>query len=200
MARVVSRGIRRLRLIAWLDLELQHLLLARRIVAGKPDIDQLAHRSAGRNALKTAFAQDRRLQRELRRQPHADLFAGRRLPGLVVEDRKRSVMAVFDPVGNCRQDKPALMVEQDRDFAPDLCVNGADIFAARDFPIPKPCGDALEARPPQRPRLGPLHQRLEIFLADAAQGERDIVGKCCGKSLGKFAERAVDRRTAVGGR
>ena len=109
-------------------------------------------------------------------------------------------MAVFDPVGARRQDKGALMVEQDRDFAPDLCVNGADIFAAHDFPTPKPCGDALEARPPQRPRLGPLHQRLEIFLADAAQGERDIVGKCRGKSLGKFAERVVDRRTAVGGR
>ena len=50
----------------------------------------------------------------------------------------------------------------------------AEIAAPGDLPIRKPSGDALEARPPQRARLGPLHQRREIFLADTSQGARRI--------------------------
>ena len=45
LPRVVGGGIGRLRRIALLDLQLQRLLLARRIVAAEPDIDELADRA-----------------------------------------------------------------------------------------------------------------------------------------------------------
>ena len=96
--------------------------------------------------------------------------------------------------------KVAPIVERNADLAPDLGVDPADVVAPRQFPIGKPCGDALKPRPPQRPRLGPLHQRRKIFLADAAQRQRRLGGQCVGIGLGEFAERFMDRRAAIGRR
>ena len=83
------------------------------------------------------------------------------------------------------------------DLAPDLGGNPLDVAAPRQLPIRKPSGDALKPRPPQRTCLGPLHQRREIFLADAAQHQRRLVGKGGGKGLGELAERVMDRRAAI---
>src|SRR5664279_611358 len=174
---VVGGRIGRLRLIARFDLQLQRSLFARRIIAAQPDIDEFADGRARIDPGKAALAQDRRLQRQLRRQAHADLLGGRRLSGFVVEDSKCSVMAALDPVGAGRQYEGAFIVETDGDFASDLGVDASDIAASRDFPFGEPCRDALEARPPQRPCLRPLHQGSEKLLADPAQGAGGIVGK-----------------------
>ena len=152
--------------------------------------------------VKAALAQDRGLQRELRRQAHAHLLAGRRLPGLVVEDREAAVAAA------ARSGRRAPTSVKMRSLSSGILISplisasmSLDVAAPRHFPIRKPCGDALEPRPPQRPRLGPLHQRREIFLADAAQRQRGIGAAAPSAiDLREFAERIVDRRAAVGGR
>src|SRR6202023_3264590 len=115
----------------------------------------------------------------------------RRLRGLVVEDDKASVAAALDAVGARRQDEGARIVERNSDFAPDLGVDRLDIAAPRDLPRRKPLSAALKPRPPQRTRLGAFHQRQKIFLADAAQGARRIVGKCARKALREITQRIV---------
>src|SRR5438874_1496734 len=195
-SRLIGGSIRRLRLIALVDLQLQRLLFARRVVAAKPDIAEFADGSVCRNAVKAAFSQDRCLQRELRRQSHAHLFAGRRWPGLVVEDRKRPVVTAFDAIGAGGQMEDALVVERNRDFTSDFGFDASDVAAPGGLPLRKPGGDALEWGPPQRPRFRPLPQRREIFLPNAAQGARGIVRQLYAESLGEFAECVVDRRPA----
>src|SRR4029077_15563398 len=106
-----------------------------------------------RDLLEAAAAQDRRFERELRRQAHADLFAGWRLPRLVVEDCKAAVTALLDPVGAGGEDEGPLIVERDLALAFDPGLDPADVVAPRQLPIRKPGGDALKARPPQRSRL-----------------------------------------------
>ena len=89
--------------------------------------------------------------------------------------------AALDPVGARRQHEGPLVVERDGDLAADLGLDRGDIAAPGGFPIGKPGRDALEPRPPQRARLGPLHQRREIFFADLAQRARGIGGKLGGE-------------------
>src|SRR5205085_221245 len=123
-----------LRCIALFDLQFQRLLLPRRIIAGKPDIADLADRAAGRNSFKAACPKDRRFERELWRQAHAHLFAARRLSGLVIENRKRAVVTAFNPVGARRKHKTAFTIEWDRKFAPALGLDMVEIAATHDFP------------------------------------------------------------------
>ena len=74
----------------------------------QPHITDLGHR-AGRDArAKSAVAQDRGFQSQLRREPAAHLRFGRRLPGLVVEDGIAAVRALLDAVGARRQREIAL--------------------------------------------------------------------------------------------
>ena len=109
-------------------------------------------------------------------------------------------MALLDPVGARRQREDALVVERNLDLAADFRGNFFNAVAPRQLPIRKPCGDALKPRPPQRPRLGTLHQRRKVFFADAAHYQCGLCGKGVGEFLRELAERVVDRRTAVGGR
>src|SRR3977135_4724413 len=92
-----------------------------------------------------------------------------------------------------------LVVEGYRDLAPDFGSDAGDVPAPSFFPLREPCRDALESRPPQRAGFRPLHQRLKIFFANAAQRKRRVVWKGRSEGLRKFAERAGDRRTASGG-
>ena len=106
-------------------------------------------------------------------------------------------MALLDAVGARGESEGSLVVERNPDLAADLGGDPVDVVAPRQLPVGKPSGDALKPRPPQRARLGPLHQRRKIFLADAAQHQRRLVGKGGGKGLGKFAERIMDRGAAI---
>ena len=54
-SRLAGSRVGRLRRIAFVDLELQQFLFARRIVAAEPDVGQLADRSARWNTFKAAF-------------------------------------------------------------------------------------------------------------------------------------------------
>src|SRR5947207_11656875 len=98
-SRLIGGVIGQLWWIALFGFQFQRLLLSRRIVAGKPDIADLADRAASRNSFKAACPKDRRFERELWRQSHAHLFAARRLSGLVIENHKRAIVAPFTPGG-----------------------------------------------------------------------------------------------------
>src|SRR5205085_415041 len=136
-----GRGVRRLRLVALLELELEDAFFARRIVAAQADIDELAHGRAGVDVGKTALAQDRGFQRELRRQAHPDLLAGRRLAGLVVENGITAALAPFDAVGTGGEAEAAPIVERDRDLAASFRGDRLDHAAPRRLPFAKPACD-----------------------------------------------------------
>src|SRR5262249_10703235 len=55
-----------------------------------------------------------------------------------------------------------------------------------------------EARPPERPRLGIVFERLEMLGADGDERAPRIGGQAPCKSLGEIAERGVDGDGAVG--
>src|SRR5438552_1851254 len=120
-------------------------MLAWRIVAAEPDIDEFADGGVRRDILKAAFAQDRRLQRELRRQAHAHLLARRRLSGLVVEYGIGTVVAALYPVCAGGENKSPRIVERNSYLSPDLGADIGDIAAPRPFPLRKPRGDTLKA-------------------------------------------------------
>src|SRR6478752_99245 len=73
--------------------------LARWIAALEAHIADFGNGSAGGNAGKTAVAQNRGFERELRCESTANLRVGRWLAGLVVENGEGAVRALFDPVG-----------------------------------------------------------------------------------------------------
>src|SRR3954469_15970243 len=112
-----SRGVRRLRFVALPIPKLENAFFARRIIAAQANIDELAHGRAGVDVGKTALTQDCGFQRELRRQAHADLLAGRWLAGLVVEDGVATAPAPLDAVGAGGETEAAPMVERDRNLA-----------------------------------------------------------------------------------
>ena len=106
-------------------------------------------------------------------------------------------MALLDAVGARGENEGPRVVEGNADLAPDLRGDPVDVAAPRQLPVGKPSGDALKPRPPQCARLGPLHQRRKMLLADTAQHQRRLVGKGGGKGLGEFAERLMDRGAAI---
>ena len=82
----------------------------------------------------------------------AHLLLARNLAGLVIQDRVAAVGEAFDAVGAGAQREHALS-QWDLDLA-DFGGERRDIAAPRPFPAGEPAGDALEARPPERARLG----------------------------------------------
>ncbi len=73
------------------------------------------------------------------------------------------------------------VAERDIDLAANLRDDGGDAGAARDFPAREPARDALEARPPERARLGKIVQRGEMrpsqFDERACRVVRQLVGE-----------------------
>ena len=66
------------------------------------------------------------------------------------------------------------------------------------LPACEPMRDALEAWPPERPRLGIIVERGEMPGADLDQRRGGIGRQRRGKGLGELAERTVDDDAAVG--
>ena len=189
--------VRKLRCVAAIDLEFDRPRFARRRVAAEANVKQFADGRTGSDALEAALAQNRGFQRQLRRQSHAHLLAGRRNAGLVVEQREGAVGPMLDAVGARRQREGAAVVEVNCCLAANFRVDPRDLAAAFALPAGKPSGDAQETRPPQRARLGSLHQGREVLRADIAQSGFDIVGQRVGKFSSEIAERGMDRRAAI---
>ncbi len=166
--------------------------------AAQPHIDQLRHGGAGGNILEAALAQDRGFERELRRQSGANLLVGRRRAGLVVEHGVASVLEQFDAVGPHRE-LELLAAERDEDAAADLGIEPRQLGAPRGLEARQPFGDAQKARPPERPGLGEIRQRLEMPLADLGEHRHRIVWQLVRERLGELADAVVDQGAAIGG-
>src|SRR5262249_48106248 len=133
--RIIRRVVRMLRLVALPDLQLQRAMLARRVVAADPDIGEFADRSPGVDLVKASLAQDRRLQRKLRRQSQRHLLAGRRRAGLVVEDRVAAVATALDAVGARRKLECPVVVENDFMLAACFGRYRGDASGPRSLPL-----------------------------------------------------------------
>jgi len=115
----------------------------------------------------------------------------------VMHDGTELAIAALDAVGARGEMERPSIVEMNRDFAADLGIDRRDVAAPRRLPFGKPSDDALITRPPQRARLGPLHQRRKILLTDLAQHADGIGRQIPGEVLREVAKCIVDRRAAA---
>src|SRR5262249_59688692 len=95
--------------------------------------------------------------------------------GLVVENGVAAAGEALDAVGAGPQREHAL-AERDVDLAGKFGRQRRDAAAPHRLPAGKPAGDAAEARPPERPRLGIVFERLEMLGADGDERARRIGG------------------------
>ena len=121
-------------------------------------------------SVKSAFAQDRGFQRKLRRKPGPHLFLGARRAGLVIEDGIAAVVAAarYGRRGRAAGSCPCPTGSR---CSPRISASiSAIVGAALDLPVREPARDALEARPPERARLG-----IVFDLGKMLAPERDAV-------------------------
>ena len=90
------------------------------------------------------------------------------------------------------------LAERDLDLARRFGLERLDQGAPPRLPAGEPMRDALEAWPPERPRLGIIVERGEMPGADLDQRGGGIGRQRGGKGLGELAQRAMDDDAAVG--
>src|SRR5262245_22265493 len=168
-------------------LEVDHLVLAGGLAALERDIDQLGNAGPRGNVGKSTATQDRGFERELRRDADAHLLLARYLSGLVVEDGIAAVGEALDAVGAGAQREHAT-VQWDLELAVSLGGERRDVATPRPFPAGKPASDALEARPPERARLGIVLERGEMPPSDLDHRCGRIGGQAGGEGLGEFTQ------------
>src|SRR5439155_11771135 len=146
-------------------LEINRHAVARGIAALQRDIDQLGDRGIGRDIGKSTVAQNRGLERELRRDADAHLLFARHLSGFVVENGITPAREPLDTVGTRAQGEHAL-AERNLDPALQLGGEHREARAAPLFPAGEPAGNPPETWPPERARFGIVFKRSKMLAAD----------------------------------
>ena len=105
-------------------------------------------------------------------------------------------LSCFDAVGAGAQREDAV-AERDFELAANFGMQLVDLRPSVDLELLEPARDTLEARPPERARVGEVLQGRESLLADPDQLRHGVVRQIVGEFLGEGADCLVDHSAAV---
>src|SRR5690606_36146751 len=99
----------------------------------------------------------------------ANLRAGRRRAGLVIDNHILTVLPPLDAVGTRSEREFGFTTERNLQPAIDLTIDCGEGWPPLFLPGYEPTRDALEARPPERLRLRIIGKRSKAYPASCQQ-------------------------------
>src|SRR5262249_18574551 len=148
--------------------EIDGFLLPCGLPALELHVGELRYGPAIRNVAEAAVAEDRGLERQLRREARSYLFLAAHLAGFVIDDGVSAVGQLVDTVSAAPEAEAAL-ANRNRDLAANLGAALRKPGAPRRVPADEPGRGAQETRPPECACFRKILERLESFAADPQQ-------------------------------